>query len=304
MASEDAEVMEMKRLVVLALEQKGAMAKLRADVRASVFSVIQEQERKRSNVHLESPELIALREKKDGKYAVDLFIDFLQQYNLTNTLSVFLAEVNMPPDVTVQRERVANSLGIQNTTSNEPCPLIYELFHRKVGDTFENVSNLGISSSLSGYSGEPTPNGDAGSLHLFGSNSGRISQSLTEKAPANQTFTTLNATSTLNHKGDNVAEPPTKAPTESVHRSSLQTHAAYSSASKQSVLTDEEDSYIDDDEYHDSRSHQDDEDNDELNDSDSEMIRTAEHSVAEDGRFSLLPDYQEPHVPGQMRLEL
>ena len=63
-----------------------------AQLRAAVYTAIDEQERQRG-VHLEDPRLARLRDNAPSRVAVDLVTDFLTFYNLDATLSCLLPEI-------------------------------------------------------------------------------------------------------------------------------------------------------------------------------------------------------------------
>ena len=103
------EVGQLKDLVSRTLEAKGVLGIIRAQLRASVFSVLDEQERQ-SGVFLgRSGELrVDLR----GNMLSALLQECMEHYDLSRTLSVFAPEANWNVEAFPGRESLMHNLGI------------------------------------------------------------------------------------------------------------------------------------------------------------------------------------------------
>eukprot|EP00002_Diphylleia_rotans_P039495 TRINITY_DN9170_c0_g1_i2.p1 TRINITY_DN9170_c0_g1~~TRINITY_DN9170_c0_g1_i2.p1 ORF type:complete len:330 (+),score=89.95 TRINITY_DN9170_c0_g1_i2:57-1046(+) len=155
MSKDPAQLLELKRLIKEALQQKGVLAQIKADVRASVYTVIQQQEGKRDEVYREKGSKKNFMKDRDNRIASELFIDFLQQHDFGRTLSVFLAELDMQASDIPGRDKVAFDIGI-SAEGDPDQPLINKLLMKgNPHDPYQGVS-LGI--SCDGYI-PPSPTG-------------------------------------------------------------------------------------------------------------------------------------------------
>lgn len=116
----NSELNALKALVQDALSQKGVLGKIKAELRASVFSVLHEQEIGTGKAYLENQKLAAALATREGQIAVDLIREFLEFFNLEHTLAVFLPEANLPEKY-AGREKLANELRI---SQNRQQPLL------------------------------------------------------------------------------------------------------------------------------------------------------------------------------------
>ncbi|CAM9706612.1 unnamed protein product [Phaeothamnion confervicola] len=82
--------MNLKEVVMDALEAKGVLGQIRASLRAAVFTCIDEY-----GAGLLGEDVPKPRDTEEGALAVQLVRDFLSHFGLGQTLSVFMAEVNM-----------------------------------------------------------------------------------------------------------------------------------------------------------------------------------------------------------------
>ena len=91
---EDEKELELKDLIVQTLESNGLLSKIKAQIRASVFTALDENE-KNLNSSFENPCVKKLVETKEGRLAASLVREFLEQCNLDFTMSVFDPEFNI-----------------------------------------------------------------------------------------------------------------------------------------------------------------------------------------------------------------
>lgn len=93
------ELNELKNLVIQSLESNGALSNIRAQIRASVFKVIDSQDsgssKKGSPFYWENPKCQKLSEDPNGLLMLQLIKEFLQFYKMDYSLSVYSSESNV-----------------------------------------------------------------------------------------------------------------------------------------------------------------------------------------------------------------
>ena len=107
----DEEMAVLKRMVMDTLATKGVLGRIKADLRAAVFTAVDDEE-KRRGVHLENPRAAALSRDDEGAFAaparatvashgaprpagllaVSLIADFLSTYDMDTTRGVFMPQ--------------------------------------------------------------------------------------------------------------------------------------------------------------------------------------------------------------------
>ncbi|KAL8159780.1 hypothetical protein V2J09_001317 [Rumex salicifolius] len=100
------EMMELKTLVTRTLEKKGVLAKIRAELRASVFEAIEEEDRvveKDEGLPLAllgscNDRAKQLHASPSGRLLTALLCEYLDWAQLNHTLKVYLPECNLPKD--------------------------------------------------------------------------------------------------------------------------------------------------------------------------------------------------------------
>mmetsp|Transcript_6454 Transcript_6454/g.10027 ORF Transcript_6454/g.10027 Transcript_6454/m.10027 type:complete len:440 (-) Transcript_6454:797-2116(-) len=132
---------DIKEIVTRTLEAKGVLGKIKAELRASVFTAIDEQE-KVSGVYLENPLVQKLLSSHEGRVAVDLIREFLEFYELDYTLSVLVPEANLPEHY-AGREAILKEIRLR-PDPKQNRPLLVEVFDAflklSAGGTVENRS--------------------------------------------------------------------------------------------------------------------------------------------------------------------
>ncbi|KAJ3118672.1 FGFR1 oncoprotein partner [Nowakowskiella sp. JEL0407] len=111
---------QLKNLVANALESRGVLGKIKAELRAAVFLVLQEaQTDVKSQLPLESnSQFKSVAETVEGCLALELIREFLQYFELDNTLAVFVPEANLPPTPLLSHEEICNALLPTNKSPN------------------------------------------------------------------------------------------------------------------------------------------------------------------------------------------
>ncbi|KAJ3045543.1 FGFR1 oncoprotein partner [Rhizophlyctis rosea] len=122
MPEKNDELANLKSLVSDALLKRGILGKLKAQLRASVFSVLQESD-KGKELTLGSTKAQKLRESHEGKLALELVRDLLKCLDLEYTLAVFLPEADLSDDPLLDGDTTAQELGIHARKSEEPLLL-------------------------------------------------------------------------------------------------------------------------------------------------------------------------------------
>ncbi|KAG6409371.1 hypothetical protein SASPL_127410 [Salvia splendens] len=100
------EMMDLKTLVTRTLEKKGVLAKIRAELRASVFEAIEEEDRVIEKDDGLPPALLGscndrakqLHNSPSGRLLTALICEYLDWAQLNHTLKVYLPECNLPKD--------------------------------------------------------------------------------------------------------------------------------------------------------------------------------------------------------------
>ncbi|XP_042444729.1 protein TONNEAU 1a-like [Zingiber officinale] len=100
------EMMDLKTLVTRTLEKKGVLARIRAELRASVFEAIEEEDKVLVNEDNVPPALLGscndrakqLHVSPSGRLLTALVSEYLEWAQLGHTLKVYLPECNLPKD--------------------------------------------------------------------------------------------------------------------------------------------------------------------------------------------------------------
>jgi hypothetical protein len=105
-------------ILTTTLEARGALGKIRAELRASVFTAIHEQQSAAPG-HCLPPAVAALHQDGAGRLAVQLVLELLATCQLDYSLSVLGAEANLKGAVP-DREMLVSALGLPAGGSKEP----------------------------------------------------------------------------------------------------------------------------------------------------------------------------------------
>ncbi|XP_057784565.1 protein TONNEAU 1a-like [Salvia miltiorrhiza] len=100
------EMMDLKTLVTRTLEKKGVLAKIRAELRASVFEAIEEEDKVIEKEDGLPPALLGscndrakqLHNSPSGRLLTALICEYLDWSQLNHTLKVYLPESNLPKE--------------------------------------------------------------------------------------------------------------------------------------------------------------------------------------------------------------
>ncbi|KAI8807215.1 hypothetical protein BJ742DRAFT_337986 [Cladochytrium replicatum] len=154
------DIQALKALVADALATRGVLARIKAELRASVFLVLQES-KTGAKVSLPRENQIAnqLLDEQEGRIAVELVRDFLDAFELKSTLAVFEAEVDLARFGKGDYGSIVNTLGISESlrpSKSLLTRLVNSATHRGSG----NLPNGSKSEAVpNGKQSEAVPNG-------------------------------------------------------------------------------------------------------------------------------------------------
>ncbi|XP_063299435.1 centrosomal protein 43 isoform X2 [Pelobates fuscus] len=117
---------ELRDLLIQTLENNGVLNKIKAELRASVFLALEEQEKVENKTPLVNEDLKRFLNTRDGRLVASVFTEFLQFFNLDFTLAVFQPEACLG-NIMDERSQLAKDLGIIESEGIKNGPLILEL---------------------------------------------------------------------------------------------------------------------------------------------------------------------------------
>ncbi|KAL8606794.1 hypothetical protein ACOMHN_049623 [Nucella lapillus] len=121
---------ELRDLVAQTLEANGTLGKLRAQLRASVFLALEEQEQVSNRTPFLNKELNSFLSTEDGRLVTSLVREFLEFFHLEFTAAVFDPETGLTeePD---SRDALAKELNLRNRPGDgeAQAPLLMQLLH-------------------------------------------------------------------------------------------------------------------------------------------------------------------------------
>ncbi|XP_068644310.1 protein TONNEAU 1a-like [Aristolochia californica] len=141
------EMMDLKTLVTRTLEKKGVLAKIRAELRASVFEAIEEEDRAVENEDGVPPALLGscndrarqLHASPSGRLLTALIGEYLDWAQLSHTLKVYLPECNLQKDFWKTELRDFSSKNRHDLNRNaDSGPLLLDVLEGYL--KFENLS--------------------------------------------------------------------------------------------------------------------------------------------------------------------
>ncbi|XP_041351563.1 centrosomal protein 43-like isoform X2 [Gigantopelta aegis] len=117
---------ELRDLVAQTLETNGTLGKIRAQLRASVFLALEEQEPVQNKTPFLNKKLKDFLNTKEGKVVASLVRDFLQCFDLEFTLAVFDPETGLGQDYD-HREALVKELNITDSGNADQSPLLAQV---------------------------------------------------------------------------------------------------------------------------------------------------------------------------------
>ncbi|KAL1819290.1 hypothetical protein DCAR_0415539 [Daucus carota subsp. sativus] len=141
------EMMDLKTLVTRTLEKKGVLAKIRAELRASVFEAIEEEDRVVEKEEGLPPALLGscndrakeLHASPSGRLLTALLCEYLDWAQLNHTLKVYLPECNMQKDAwKSELKDFSNKNGYDLNSNGDSGPLLLDVLEGFL--KYENLS--------------------------------------------------------------------------------------------------------------------------------------------------------------------
>lgn len=135
------EMNEMKNLVIQALEARGSLSQLRAQVRASVFAAIEDQASqslgKKNAFHWENSLCQELHKTQTGLAAIELIHEFMEYFRMDYTLNVFSSESNYKKGACT-RESLIKQLRVESQEKKPVLLLLLEQLSNTATTTSTN----------------------------------------------------------------------------------------------------------------------------------------------------------------------
>ncbi|XP_057666267.1 centrosomal protein 43-like [Diorhabda carinulata] len=121
------EEIELKDLVAQTLKFNGTLAKIKAQLRASLFLALDEDEKISSQTPLLNNKIKTFMETTEGKSMFYIVHEFLEFFNLSFTLAVYEPESYLDCDCQKEeKQRIAQQFGLENIEDNSE-PLLYQI---------------------------------------------------------------------------------------------------------------------------------------------------------------------------------
>ncbi|XP_024873958.1 FGFR1 oncogene partner-like isoform X2 [Temnothorax curvispinosus] len=144
---------ELRDLVVQTLESNGVLAKIRAELRASVFLALEEQDSVMNPEPLLNKTVKQYLSNSEGKLLFSLVREFLEYFGLDYTISVYDPETYFGKEYNyVGRNKLCEELGIDSTE-----PLLGEILKNSINGAF-NSSQKNKTSNRHDETDEATTN--------------------------------------------------------------------------------------------------------------------------------------------------
>ena len=113
---------ELKNIVIQTLESNGILGNLRAQLRSSVFKVIDSQDKNLKDgcgFQWENPLAPKIVETTEGMLCIDIIREFLEFYRMDYTLSTFLPECSLSQEPKTRQE-LEDKIGLQPWNTSMP----------------------------------------------------------------------------------------------------------------------------------------------------------------------------------------
>ncbi|KAK4430857.1 protein TONNEAU 1a [Sesamum alatum] len=173
------EMMDLKTLVTRTLEKKGVLAKIRAELRASVFEAIEEEDRVVEKEEGLPPALLGscndrakqLHNSPSGRLLTALICEYLDWAQLNHTLKVYLPECNLPKDAwKSELKEFSSKNGYDLNRNGDSGPLLLDVLEGYL--KYENLSQgRGSNRRLTTPDAESLPNLEARNMRRPSSSS-------------------------------------------------------------------------------------------------------------------------------------
>ncbi|KAI5648758.1 hypothetical protein M9H77_34763 [Catharanthus roseus] len=182
------EMMDLKTLVTRTLEKKGVLAKIRAELRASVFEAIEEEDTAIEKEEGLPPALLGscndrakqLHNSPSGRLLTALICEYLDWASLNHTLKVYLPECNLQKDAwKSELKEFSSKNGYDLNRNGDSGPLLLDVLEgflkyenlsqaRATGRRLTNPDTEPVSNVESRNSRRPSSSSVAGGLPPLG----------------------------------------------------------------------------------------------------------------------------------------
>ncbi|XP_052187559.1 protein TONNEAU 1a-like [Diospyros lotus] len=131
------EMMDLKTMVTRTLEKKGVLSKIRAELRATVFEAIEEEDRATGEDEGLPPALLGscndrakqLHASPSGRLLTALVCEYLDWAQLSHTLKVYLPESNLQKDLwKAELKEFSSNNGYDLNRNGDSGPLLLDVF--------------------------------------------------------------------------------------------------------------------------------------------------------------------------------
>ncbi|XP_058771995.1 protein TONNEAU 1b-like [Vicia villosa] len=172
------EMMDLKTLVTRTLEKKGVLARIRAELRASVFEAIEEEDRVIEKDQALPPALLGscndrakqLHASPSGRLLTALVCEYLDWAQLTHSLKVYLPECNLEKDFWKSELKEFSSKNGYDLNRNGDSPVLLDVLEGFL--KFENLSQARASGRrFTTSETEPLPNSESRNTRRHSSSS-------------------------------------------------------------------------------------------------------------------------------------
>lgn len=105
----------MKDLVIQALESKGVLGQIRANLRSAVFKIVDDQDQQFNmgcGLKWENKKLYRILETKVGQLLSEIIREFMEYFRMDYSLSIFIPECGISPE-RLNKEEILGKLGVK-----------------------------------------------------------------------------------------------------------------------------------------------------------------------------------------------
>ncbi|GAB2286752.1 Protein TONNEAU 1a [Dionaea muscipula] len=206
------EMMDLKTLVTRTLEKKGVLAKIRAELRASVFEAIEEEDQVIEKEDGLPPALLAscndrakqLHASPSGRLLTALICEYLDWAQLNHTMKVYVPECNLPKDAwKAELKEFSSKNGYDLDRNGDSAPLLLDVLEGFL--KFENLSQArGTGRRIPTFENESVSNLDSRNVRRPSSSSSVAGglPPLGRPIPSSQTSDRRAGSSTSNYRKD------------------------------------------------------------------------------------------------------
>jgi FGFR1 oncogene partner len=141
---------DMKNLIIQSLETKGVLGQIRAQLRSSVFKIVDEQDQQFNTgcgLKWENKTLYKILETKIGTLLAEIIREFMEYFRMDYSLSIFIPECGISPE-RLNRKEILGKIGIMSNPQNDKftaglhLPLLYYIINYFISELKENPNKV------------------------------------------------------------------------------------------------------------------------------------------------------------------